>query len=218
MPRDNIHHGGWEHRDVHNINGMLFVSLHRTSRPLFDILDLQSNLTSQAVMARSDPPKRPFVLTRSFYAGSQRFGAMWTGDNLGSWEHMAVGIKMVLANSLSGFAFSGCKLPLNSLDNLSDVGDIADVGGFFGNPEPEMLVRWYQVGAFSPFFRAHAHIDTKRREPYLLDEPYKSIVKDILRLRYSMLPIWYTAFREASVRGIPVVRSVYVTLVACSEG
>ncbi|KAL4245068.1 glycosyl hydrolase 31 family protein [Abortiporus biennis] len=176
MPRDNIHYGGWEHRDVHNINGMLF-----------------SNLTSQAVMERSTPYKRPFVLTRSFYAGSQRFGAMWTGDNLGTWEHMAVGIKMVLANSIAGFAFSG-----------------SDVGGFFGNPEPEMLVRWYHVGAFSPFFRAHAHIDTKRREPFLLDEPYKSIVKDILRLRYSMLPIWYTAFRESSVTGLPVVRPHYV--------
>jgi mannosyl-oligosaccharide alpha-1,3-glucosidase len=82
----------------------------------------------------------------------------------------------------------------------------ADVGGFFGNPEPEMLVRWYQVGAFSPFFRAHAHIDTKRREPYLLDEPYKGMVRDILRLRYSMLPIWYTAFRETTVTGLPVVR------------
>ncbi|KAI0077196.1 alpha-glucosidase [Panus rudis PR-1116 ss-1] len=176
MPRDNIHHGGWEHRDVHNINGMLF-----------------HNATYHALLARSDPPKRPFVLTRSFYAGSQRFGAMWTGDNLGTWEHMAVGIKMVLSNSIAGFAFAG-----------------SDVGGFFGNPEPEMLVRWYHVGAFSPFFRAHAHIDTKRREPYLLDEPYKSIVKDILRLRYTMLPIWYTAFRESSVAGVPVVRPHYV--------
>jgi alpha 1,3-glucosidase len=83
---------------------------------------------------------------------------------------------------------------------------LADVGGFFGNPDPEMLVRWYHVGAFSPFFRAHAHIDTKRREPFLLDEPYKSIVRDILRLRYSMLPVWYTAFRESSVTGMPVVR------------
>lgn len=43
----------------------------------------------------------------------------------------------------------------------------ADVGGFFGNPEPELLVRWYQLGAFYPFFRAHAHHDTKRREPWL---------------------------------------------------
>lgn len=69
-----------------------------------------------------------------------------------------------------------------------------------------MLVRWYQVGAFAPFFRAHAHIDTKRREPYLLAEPYKGIVKAIVRLRYTLLPVWYTAFREASVHGIPVLR------------
>lgn len=83
---------------------------------------------------------------------------------------------------------------------------LADVGGFFGNPEPDMLVRWYQVGAFAPFFRAHAHIDTKRREPFLLEQPYKGIVRDILRLRYSMLPVWYTAFRETSVTGMPVLR------------
>jgi len=58
---------------------------------------------------------RPFVLTRAFYAGSQRFGAMWTGDNLGTWEHMAVGVKMVLANGLGGLSFAGCK----SLSQLS---------------------------------------------------------------------------------------------------
>ena len=92
MPRDNVHYGGWEHRDVHNIYGMLF-----------------SNQTWQALHARSNPPKRPFVLTRSFYAGSQRFGAMWTGDNGGTWEHMEVGIKMVLANGLGGLSFAGCK-------------------------------------------------------------------------------------------------------------
>ncbi|KAJ7578310.1 glycoside hydrolase family 31 protein [Mycena floridula] len=184
MPKDNVHYGGWEHRDVHNINGMLF-----------------SNHTYQALEVRSDPPKRPFVLTRSFYAGSQRFGAMWTGDNLGTWEHMTVGVQMVLSNSIAGMPFAG-----------------SDVGGFFGNPETEMLVRWYQVGIFAPFFRAHAHIDTKRREPFLLDEPYKSIVRDLLRLRYSMLPIWYTAFREASVTGIPVLRPHYVVFPHDSEG
>ncbi|KAJ7496651.1 glycoside hydrolase family 31 protein [Mycena latifolia] len=176
MPRDNVHYGGWEHRDVHNINGMLF-----------------SNLTSKAVQERTDPPTRPFVLTRSFFAGSQRFGAMWTGDNLGTWEHMAVGIKMVLANGIAGMSFAG-----------------SDVGGFFGNPETEMLVRWYQVGIFNPFFRAHAHIDTKRREPFLLDQPYKGMIKDLLRLRYTMLPVWYTAFRETSVTGVPVLRPHYV--------
>jgi mannosyl-oligosaccharide alpha-1,3-glucosidase len=83
---------------------------------------------------------------------------------------------------------------------------IADVGGFFGNPEPEMLVRWYQVGILSPFFRAHAHIDTKRREPFLLDQPYKGLVKDLIRLRYTLLPMWYTAFRETSVSGVPILK------------
>jgi alpha 1,3-glucosidase len=157
-------------------------------------------------MARSDPPKRPFVLTRSFYAGSQRFGAMWTGDNLGTWEHMTVGVQMVLANGIAGMSFSGCKFTLSALSETRLTCFVADVGGFFGNPERDMLVRWYQVAAFQPFFRAHAHIDTKRREPYLLDDPHKSIVCDILRLRYTMLPIWYTAFRETSVTGIPVLR------------
>lgn len=184
MPRDNVHYGGWEHRDIHNINGMLFA-----------------NQTYNALMHRSDPPKRPFVLTRSFYAGSQRFGAMWTGDNVGTWEHMAIGIKMVLANGLGGFGFGG-----------------SDVGGFFGNPDPEMLVRWYAVGAFSPFFRAHAHIDAKRREPYLLDEPYKSILRDMLRLRYAMLPVWYTAFKEMSTTGIPILRPQYVVFPEDAEG
>ena len=116
MPKDNIHYGGWEHRDVHNINGMLFVRTWFQVCAMVSILtssmidNRQSNQTWQGVLERSDPPKRPFVLTRSFYAGSQRFGAMWTGDNLGTWEHMAVGIKMVLANSLAGMSFSGCEL------------------------------------------------------------------------------------------------------------
>ncbi|CAE6475272.1 unnamed protein product [Rhizoctonia solani] len=184
MQKDNVHYGGWEHRDVHNINGMLY-----------------HNITAQAVKARSSPAKRPFVLTRSFFAGSQRHGAMWTGDNMGTWEHMAVGVKMVLANNIAGMSFSG-----------------ADVGGFFGNPPPEMLVRWYQVGAFAPFFRAHAHIDTKRREPYLLEEPYKSMVRNILRLRYSLLPVWYTAFRETSITGLPVLRPHYVVFPKDKQG
>lgn len=122
---------------------------------------------------------------------------------------MAVGVKIVLSVSIGGMSFAGCRPFIYTSSFLnSDSLCLADVGGFFGNPEPEMLVRWYQVGAFAPFFRAHAHIDTKRREPFLLDDPYKSIVRDILRLRYSMLPIWYTAFRETSVNGLPVLRFV----------
>lgn len=135
------------------------------------------------------------MLTRSFFAGSQRYGAAWTGDNLGMWEHLAVSLPMVLANGVGGYAWTG-----------------ADVGGFFGNPSIELLVRWYQAGAFSPFFRAHAHLDTKRREPYLFDDPARSLMRDALRLRYSLLPVFYTAFWDSSRTGLPIARPHYLVL------
>ena len=59
----------------------------------------------------------------------------------------------------------------------------ADVGGFFGNPEPELLVRWYQAAAYTPFFRGHAHIDTKRREPWLFGEENTARVRAAIRSR-----------------------------------
>ncbi|KAL3423089.1 glucosidase ii alpha subunit [Phlyctema vagabunda] len=176
MPKDNLHHGNWEHRDVHNINGLTF-----------------HNATYQALLERKKGElRRPFVLTRSFYAGSQRLGAMWTGDNEAKWTHLAAAFPMILNNGIAGFPFAG-----------------ADVGGFFGNPEKDLLTRWYQAGAFYPFFRGHAHIDTRRREPYLAGEPYTGIITQALRLRYSLLPAWYTAFHEASVNGTPIIRPHY---------
>ena len=175
MPKDNLHYGNWEHRDVHNINGMTFV-----------------NATYNALLHRDSSPRRPFVLTRSYYSGSQRLGAMWTGDNQAEWSHLAASIPMILTHNIAGFPFAG-----------------ADVGGFFGNPSKELLTRWYQTGAFYPFFRGHAHIDTRRREPYLAGDPYKDIITQALRLRYSLLPAWYTAFHEASVNGAPVLRPHY---------
>lgn len=176
MPRDNIHHGDWEHRDVHNINGMTF-----------------HNATYHALLERKKgESKRPFVLTRSFFAGSQRSSAMWTGDNQANWEHLAASVPMLLNQGVSGFPFAG-----------------ADVGGFFGNPSKELQTRWYQAGAFYPFMRGHAHIDTRRREPYLLGEPYTGIMTQALRLRYSLLPAWYTAFHEASTDGYPIIRPQY---------
>ncbi|KAI9757737.1 MAG: hypothetical protein M1815_000074 [Lichina confinis] len=85
----------------------------------------------------------------------------------------------------------------------------ADVGGFFGSPSIELLTRWYQAGAFYSFFRAYAHIDTRRREPYLAEEPYKTMITRAIRLRYQLLPAWYTAFHEAHVDGSPILRPQY---------
>ncbi|KKA29682.1 hypothetical protein TD95_001371 [Thielaviopsis punctulata] len=178
MPKDNLHYGGWEHRDVHNLMGMTL-----------------QNATQLGMQTRKKGEmRRPFVLTRSFFAGSQRLGAMWTGDNQANWEHLAASIPMVLSQGISGFPFAG-----------------ADVGGFFGNPEKDLLTRWYQAGIWYPFFRGHAHIDSRRREPYMAGEKYTPIITAALRLRYSLMPAWYTAFYEASKNASPIVRPMYWT-------
>lgn len=96
---------------------------------------------------------------------------------------------MLLSLGTSGYPFVG-----------------ADIGGFFGNPPPELLLRWYQAGAFQPFFRAHAHIETARREPYLIAEPFKGLIKQAIYERYKLLPYIYTLFYESHREGAPVVR------------
>jgi len=180
MPKDNTFYGNWEHRDIHNLYGMTF-----------------HNATYGGIKEREsqneDKQVRPFVLTRSFFAGSQRTAAMWTGDNEAKWSHLQAAFPMLMAQGIAGMPFAG-----------------ADVGGFFGNPSKELLTRWYQAGAFYPFFRAHAHIDAKRREPYLAGEPYISIIREAIRLRYSLLPAWYSAFYRASRDGMPILRPMFV--------
>lgn len=171
-PRDVVHYGDYENRAVHNMWGQSF-----------------HELTFRALRARQQPTlrQRPFVLTRSFFAGSQRTAAMWTGDNRARWDHLVASVPMVLSANVVGMPFAG-----------------ADVGGFFGNPDKELLVRWYQTGMWYPFFRAHAHIDSMRREPWVPGDPYTSHIRDAVRLRYALLPSLYTVFRAASVSGQPV--------------
>ncbi|CBI17232.3 unnamed protein product, partial [Vitis vinifera] len=176
MPRDALHYGGVEHRELHNAYGYYF---HMA--------------TSDGLVKRGDGKDRPFVLSRAFFSGSQRYGAVWTGDNTADWDQLRVSVPMILTLGLTGMTFSG-----------------ADVGGFFGNPETELLVRWYQLGAYYPFFRAHAHHDTKRREPWLFGERNTELMRDAIHTRYALLPYFYTLFREANTSGVPVMRPLWM--------
>ena len=67
------------------------------------------------------------------------------------------------------------------------------------------MTRWYQAGSLQPFFRAHAHIDTKRREPWLFGDDVLTQLRDTVRARYALLPLWYTLFEESSRTGMPQV-------------
>ena len=88
MPKENLHYGNWEHRDLHSLNGRTFV-----------------NATYHALLNRKPgKPIRPFVLTRSFYAGSQRIGAVWTGENQAQWDHLEASLSMILSLNIAGFS------------------------------------------------------------------------------------------------------------------
>ncbi|KAI8837590.1 glycoside hydrolase superfamily [Chytridium lagenaria] len=110
---------------------------------------LQHRATAEGHLLRSNNKDRPFVLSRAFFIGTQRYGAIWTGDNFAKWDHLEASVPMLLT-----------------------------IACFFGNPEPDLLVRWYQTGAFQPFFRAHAHIDTKRTRALVFGEPYTSRIRN----------------------------------------
>ncbi|XP_072284040.1 neutral alpha-glucosidase C isoform X3 [Pyxicephalus adspersus] len=176
MPKNAVHHQGWEHRDLHNLYGFY-----------------QQMSTSEGLIQRSGGKERPFVLTRSFFAGSQRYGAVWTGDNKAEWEYLKISVPMLLSLSVTGIAFCG-----------------ADVGGFVGDPDPELMVRWYQAGSFQPFFRGHAMQDTKRREPWLFGEENTLLIRKAIQERYTLLPYWYLLFYKAHHSAEPVMRPLWV--------
>jgi len=174
MDKDALSLEGVEHREWHNLYGFY-----------------QQMASAAGQVQRSGT--RPFVLSRAFFAGSQRYGAIWTGDNFANWESLRIATPMLLSINLAGLSFAG-----------------ADVGGFFKNPDVELLSRWYQAGSFQPFFRAHAHIETQRREPWLFGEEVLDRLRDIVRTRYTYLPLWYTLFYTAHSTGAPVMRPMWV--------
>ncbi|CAR30769.1 hypothetical protein ZYGR_0P00710 [Zygosaccharomyces rouxii] len=132
---------------------------------------------------------RPFIIARGYFTGSQRTAGTWTGDNVATWDYLRVSLPMILSSNVAGMPFTG-----------------ADIAGFFENPEDELVVRWYQAGLWYPFFRAHAHIDSNRREPFLFKDPIKSYVRDAIQLRYTLLPTFYTAFFRSSIDGTPIMK------------
>ncbi len=144
-------------------------------------------------LLRLRPGERPFVLTRAAYAGTQRFAATWTGDNTASREHLALTIGQLANLGVSGYAFAG-----------------ADVGGFVGCPDADLLVEWTELAAFQPFFRNHSMKDSCRREPWVHGPAVEARIRAAVERRYRLLPYLYSAFEETSRTGMPVLRPLWL--------
>jgi len=161
------------HRKAHNIYGM------------------QMARATYNGMRKALKNKRPFTILRSTYSGGQRYGSAWTGDNIGTWDHLRLACLQCQRMSMSGFSFVG-----------------SDIGGFTGNADAELFTRWIQMGAFTPLFRAHSSGDTIEREPWSYGPEIEAIIKKYIELRYKLLPYIYSAFWENHKYGFPIMRPV----------
>jgi len=140
-------------------------------------------------LARYRPERRPFVLTRSGFAGIQRYAAIWTGDNDSSWDYIRLAARMCLTFGLCGVPFAGF-----------------DAGGFWGDADGELLVRFTQLGAVMPFFRNHSAMYTKAQEPWAFGQPWEAFCQQAIELRYQLLPYLYTEVAAAARTGAPIAR------------
>jgi alpha-glucosidase len=137
--------------------------------------------------------KRPFVLTRAAYSGTQRFSAVWTGDNSAYDAHMLLGQRMVNSLGITGMSLVG-----------------VDIGGFTGNPTPELMVRWNSLGVYTPMFRNHAAKGTKYREPWRWGKANEAIIRKDIEQRYKLLPYIYSSFYQSHLTGLPVSRTLAI--------
>ncbi|KAI3974855.1 hypothetical protein MKX01_004966 [Papaver californicum] len=180
MPESNIHRGDAElgghqnHLHYHNVYGMLMA------RSTFEGMKL------------ANEKKRPFVLTRAGFIGSQRYAATWTGDNLSNWDHLHMSVTMVLQLGLSGQPLSG-----------------PDIGGFGGDATPKLFGRWMGVGSMFPFCRGHSEKGTTDHEPWSFGKECEEVCRLALLRRYRFIHHIYTLFYLSHTKGIPVATPTF---------
>lgn len=161
------------HRKAHNVYGM------------------QMARATYQGLKKFSYPKRPFVITRAAYSGTQRYTSTWTGDNVANWEHLWIANVQAQRMAMSGFSFAG-----------------SDIGGFAEQPQGELFTRWIQLGIFHPFFRVHSSGDHGDQEPWAFDSDVTDIVRKFIEIRYELLPYLYTAFWKYVDEGTPLLKSL----------
>ena len=180
MPIDNQHKGG------DGVTAGPHLRFH-------NVFGLNMVRASRQGLLLANPNKRPFILSRSNFLGGHRYAATWTGDNLSSPEQMRLSIPMTLTLGLSGQPFNG-----------------PDIGGFCESATGDLVAQWTAMGVFFPFVRNHTIDGSVDQEPWAYTPEVLDVCRTAIERRYKLMPYIYTAFREASVNGMPVMRPLFM--------
>ena len=144
---------------------------------------------TSAGLRQAMPEQRSFVLSRAGFAGIQRYAANWLGDNQSRWDHLWLSLPMSMGCGLSGQPFVG-----------------ADIGGFQGNSNAELFLRWMQYGTLTPFCRNHSEIGNVDQYAWSWGEVVEELVRAAIQLRYRLMPYLYASFLHAAETGAPIQR------------
>lgn len=166
-----------------------YDGLDTSHRRAHNVYGMQMARATYEGLKKYNAAKRPFVLTRSGYCGVQRYAAVWTGDNVASWEHLWIGNMQCQRMSISGVSFVG-----------------TDIGGFIGEPDGELFVRYIQMAVFHPFFRGHSSSDQGDKEPWAFGNAFEPLIRKAIELRYQLLPYIYSTFWQYVAKGTPMLR------------
>lgn len=153
---------------------------------------LGMQIASRDGLAASAPDLRPFLLSRSASPGSSRYAAVWMGDNLSTFRHLAQSIPMALNLSLSGIPFVG-----------------ADVPGFGGDADAAIAASWYKAAFLFPFLRNHSSISSRRQEPWSFGPRVTKVLAHYISLRYKLLPYLYNLFVDQEEAGTTILRPLF---------
>jgi alpha-glucosidase len=165
---------GGDHAEAHNVYGHLMAQ------------------SAYEVMKDEHGVERPWIVTRSGWAGTQRYAWKWTGDTESTWEALRMTIPQVINLGLSGIPYVG-----------------PDIGGFSGAPDKELFIRWFQLATFLPFMRVHSALDSPRREPWAFDDETVDICRTFLKLRHRLIPTFEKLAEETQAKGWPLVRPMF---------
>lgn len=176
-PRSARHHmegRGGDHREAHNVYGLAMAR------------------AGYEGLRRLRPDERPFVLSRSGWAGTQRYGGIWSGDVSTEWSGLRASLALVLGLGLCGVPYSG-----------------PAVGGVDGTPSDELFLRWFQLGAYLPLFRTHTAMGAGPREPWEFGPAVLEYARDALLERERLRPYFVTLAQQARLTGAPYVRPLW---------